>query len=132
MAETDFRTTKRRWYKVYPAEWINGSIRYQMSPSQRGVWIDLLSYSSLCSNTGDICDRDGRAFPLSFLANRFCISAKLLKTTLAVCEADGRVTQDDAGIHITNWAKYQSEYDRQKPSRDAKPKTDKKPPDIPF
>ena len=134
MTTKDLRTTKRRWYKVYPAEWINGSIRYQMTSAQRGVWIDILSFASLCSNTGVICDRDGRALPLTFLANRLNISAKLLNATLAICEADGRLSQDATGIHVTNWDRYQSEYDRQKPGRQAKqkPAPEPEPDEVPF
>jgi len=113
----DFRTTKRRWIKLYPGECINGSIRYQLTPSERGVWYDLLSLSSLCSNTGDICDRDGKAFPLTYIANRLNIRLPLLKATIEECTNEGRLTQDEHGLHITNWDKYQSEYDRQKPYR---------------
>ena len=116
----DRRTTKRRWFKMYPAECINGSIRYQLTPSQRGVWYDLLSFAALCSNTGDICDREGKAFPLSFIANRLNIGQVLLKGTIQLCIDDQRITEDEAGIHITNWTRYQSEYDRQKPYRQKK------------
>ena len=118
--DKDFRTTRRRWIKLYPTESINGSIRYQLTPSERGVWYDLLCFSSLCSNTGDICDRDGNEFPPGFIANRLNIPAPLLKSTLLKCALEGRIIADDHGLHITNWAKYQSEYDRQKPYRETK------------
>ena len=71
---TDLRVTKRRWFKVYANECINGSIRWQMSAEERGVWYDLLAFSAVCSNTGIICDRDGRPLPRPFIANRLNIS----------------------------------------------------------
>ena len=116
----DFRSTKRRWIKLYPIETLNGSIRYQLSSAERGVWFDLLCFSSLCSNTGDICDRDGKTYPMDYIANRLNIKMALLKSTLQKCVAEGRIVFDDNGIHITNWKLYQSEYDRQKPYREAK------------
>jgi len=115
--EQDLRTTKRRWFKLYPNECINGSIRWQLSPAERGVWYDLLAFSALCSNTGIIADRDNKALPHSFLANRLNIDLELLETTLTKCIEEKRITEDDDGIHITNWERYQSEYDRQKPYR---------------
>jgi len=121
------RTQKRRWFKFYAAESINGSIRYQCTPAERGTWYDLLAFSSLCTNTGTICDREGVPFPLSFIANRLNIRLALLKRTLEVCEQDGRISQDETGIHITNWGKYQSEYDRQKPYRQGKDNPEAKP-----
>lgn len=116
----DFRSTKRRWIKLYPVESLQGSIRYQLTSAERGVWYDLLCFSSLCSNTGDISDRDGHPFPLSYIANRLNVQMSLLKGTLDKCVAEGRLTQDDNGFHITNWVRYQSEYDRQKPYRPKK------------
>lgn len=113
--------TKRTWIKLYPQECINGSIRYQLEAGERGVWYDLLNFAALCdADTGSICDRDKRPYPHTFLANRFNIDLKLLESTIKKCAAEGRITEDETGIHITNWNNYQSEYQRQKPYREAK------------
>jgi len=97
---------------------LDGSIRYQIDPAERGTWYDLLLFSALCSDDGSICDGDQRPYPHSFIANRLNISEKLLETTLKKCKAEGRLTEDEYGIHITNWKIYQSEYQRQKPFRE--------------
>ena len=120
MTGTDLRTSKRRWIKLYPNECLSGSIRWQLTPQERSAWYDLLFFSSVCSNTGDICDRDKNPIPRSFIANRLNISLQLLNSTIEKCKEEGRLTEDDKGFHITNWGKYQSEYDRQKPYRQAK------------
>lgn len=112
--------TRRRWIKLYPVECLDGSIRYQLEPDERGVWYDLLNFAAICSNTGTIADRSGRAFPHSFIANRLNISVELLEITLDKCKKEGRLFENGAGIHITNWATYQSEYERQKPFRQPK------------
>lgn len=110
--------TRRRWIKLYPVECLDGSIRYQLDPDERGVWYDLLNFAAVCTNTGMIADRAGRPIPHSFIANRLNIPLKLLDATLQKCQDEGRLKEDENGIQIMNWSTYQSEYDRQKPYRD--------------
>ena len=105
---------RRRWIKLYPVECLEGSIRYQLEPDERGVWYDLLNFAAVCSISGLISDRDGRPYPHSFIANRLNIPLELLERTLTKCFAEKRMTEDASGIHLNNWAYYQSEYDRVK------------------
>ena len=115
----DYRTKKRRWIKIYAQESIDGSIRWQLTPAERSAWYDILCFSSICSNVGDICDRDGKPIPRQFIANRLNIPMQLLTSTIEKCITEGRMTEDEDGVlHITNWSRYQSEYDRQKQSRE--------------
>lgn len=112
------RTSWRRtWIKLYPVDCLDGSIRYQLESDERGVWYDLLNFSAICATAGVISDKDNRAFPHSFIANRLNVSLELLERTLDKCKEEGRIDEDSAGIHIVNWAAYQSEYERQKPYR---------------
>ena len=108
---------RRKWIKLYPMECLNGSIRYQLTSEGRGTWYDLLNFAAICTNHGTISDRDGRPYPHDFIANRLNISVELLETTITSCITEGRLTEDETGIHITNWKLYQSEYDRQKAYR---------------
>jgi len=41
----------------------------------------------------------------------------VFESTLKKCKEEGRISEDGRGIVITNWTKYQSEYERQKPYR---------------
>jgi hypothetical protein len=111
---------QRRWIKLYPIECLEGSIRYQLEADERGVWYDLLNYAAICSEPGVISDRDGRPYPHSFIANRLNVSIELFERSLRKCADEGRIRENDDGIHIVNWKVYQSEYDRQKPYRQAK------------
>ena len=111
---------KRTWIKLYPVPCIEGSIRWQLGPHERGVWYDLLLFSALCSEPGTIADGDGRPYPRSFIANRLNITVELLDETLAKCITEGRIKENAGGLVITNWAAYQSEYQRQKPYREKK------------
>ena len=111
---------RKPWIKLYPLDCLEGSIRYQLEPDERGVWYDLLNFAAVCATPGLIADKDQRPYPHSFIANRLNIPLKLLEVTLKKCQEEGRIKENDNGIRITNWAAYQSEYQRQKPYRDKK------------
>ncbi len=114
----ELRQGKRTWIKLYTLECLEGSIRYQLSAEERGVWYDLLIFSAICRNDGVISDRDGRAFPHSFIANRLNIPLELLEETLKKCKEEGRLNENGKGIVILNWKLYQSEYSRLKKYRE--------------
>lgn len=112
------RTKARRpWIKLYPIDCLDGSIRYQLEADERSVWYDLLNFSAICAIPGSISDKDSRPYPHSFLANRLNIPLELFERALKKCIEEGRIKEDETGIHIVNWHAYQSEYDRQKPYR---------------
>lgn len=121
---------RRCWIKIYPLDCLQGSIRYQLEPDERGVWYDLLNFAAICALPGTISDKDARPYPHSFIANRLNIDIELLERTLTKCEEEGRINENDNGIHITNWKDYQSEYERQKPYREAKKEKERKPEDY--
>lgn len=116
---------QRRWIKLYPQQCLEGSIRYQLEPDERGVWYDLLVFAGICNQDGWIRDRDKRAFPIQFIANRLNIPLELLERTVEKCLTEGRVEgNEDKGLRIANWKVYQSEYERQKPYRGRKSKAE--------
>lgn len=114
--------TRRAWVKLFVTGWLHGSIRWQLSPEERSVWADLLCLAGECGQNGLICDNDGRPYPIEYIANSLNIPMALLGQTIAKCKKEGRIGQNQNGdaILITNWASYQSEYERQKPYRDKK------------
>ena len=111
---------RRPWLKLWAIECIEGSIRWQLEPDERGTWYDILALARICNQQGTIADRDGRPFPHTFIANRLNITLELFETTLTKCKDEGRCKEDEKGIHIVNWKVYQDEYSRQKPYRDKK------------
>jgi len=110
-------TRKRAWIKLFCYQRLHGSVSYQLSEAEQSVWDKLLCLAGLCSFEGSICDNDGKAYPHSFIAHELHTEEKLLEETLNSCKEEGRISENGSGIHITNWAAYQSEYDRQKPYR---------------
>ena len=109
--------SKRAWIKVHIHGMLNGSVRYQLTPEERGTWVDLLCFAGLGIKEGVISDNDLRAYPHSFLANRLNIPIELLESTLSKCVVEGRLSEGDDGIRINNWKQYQSEYQRLKKYR---------------
>lgn len=111
---------KRTWIKLYCWGRLHGSMIYQLSEEEQSIWDKLLCYAGILGREGQISDNDGRPFPHNFIAHELHTSEELLESTLQKCKEEGRITEDEQGIHIVNWAAYQSEYERQKPYRERK------------
>jgi len=77
----------------------------------------LLCFAGLCGNEGVIADHDLHPFPHKFICHEIHTDEALFEETLRKCVDEGRISEDGQGIKITNWAKYQSEYERQKQYR---------------
>jgi hypothetical protein len=120
----------RTWVKLWVHEWLEGTTRFQMTDAQRAFWIDLLAMAGRSRVGGIVCaGKDGRAFvgyPLSkfqgLLAEPLDIEA-----TFRLFERTGKITLQVTGegigksyvLFITNWGRYQSEYERTKQYRSA-------------
>ncbi len=113
--------TRRTWVKFFITGWLHGSIRWQLEPAERSVWADLICLAGECGKEGKIIDNDDQPYPLSYIASHLNIPLELLSNTMTKCQEQGRLNLNGTGIlEIVNWAVYQSEYDRQKPYREAK------------
>ncbi len=115
--------TRRTWIKLFITGWLHGSIRWQLEPDERSVWADLICLAGECGKDGKISDNDGKPLPRLYLANHLNIAPELLDRTIAKCRHEGRLVDRDDILIIANWKSYQSEYQRQKPSRDKKTDT---------
>jgi len=112
----------RRWIKVYCYETLHGSVSYQLNEAEHDVWIKLLCYAGLCGHEGIIADHDLRPYPHSHVIREINTTQAVFESTLTKCIDEGRIIETNGhGIQITNWSKYQSEYDRQKQYRDKDP-----------
>lgn len=111
------RNRRRTWVKLHVTGWLHGSIRWQFSPEERGVWADLLALGGELGQDGKFCDNDGRALPWDFIANSLNIRKALLETVVNKSLEEGRLKEKDGVFILSNWSYYQSEYDRQKKYR---------------
>ena len=108
----------RRWVKLFCYERLHGSVVFQLSESEQSIWDKLLCLAGLCGHDGLIADHDRRPYPPDFIIHELHTTAALYNSTIVKCKSEGRITEDDEGIKIANWSKYQSEYSRQKPYRE--------------
>lgn len=99
----------KRWIKLYTIEWIEGTIRCDLAPAERGIWADLLVMAGISRREGYIERSQGVPYRVEELANRFVVPIELLQSTLDKCQLEGRITiNSDNTIQITNWDKYQA------------------------
>jgi len=110
----------RRWVKIWVEESLSGTMRFDFAPDERGVWYDLLVLAGRCRLEGTIAAGEGVPYPHTWIAGTLNIPVDLLDRTLKKCLTSGRIEENHTGLRIINWDKYQSEYDRQKPYRQAK------------
>lgn len=122
--------SRRTWVKLHVTGWLHGSIRWQFTSEERGVWADLIALAGEIGQNGAICDNDGRPLPREFIANQLNIKQILLDRVIAKCRHEGRIADTDNAIELTNWPRYQSEYDRQKKYRGERKKPAAKPGDL--
>jgi len=95
-------------------KWFMGSTRFELSPDERSVWIDVLAAASLNEPPGQI-----DYFSFEQLSSQFNIELELLERALEKFESYKKIKHNrkKRRIKIINWKKYQSEYQRQLPYR---------------
>lgn len=119
-------TRGRKWIKLWVDEYLMGTTRFELTPEERAVWVDLLALAGKSREEGKIYagkyDSGYRGYPLDYLAGILVVPPKVLQLTLEKCQKYEkiRVLHDEHNnliIEILNWEKYQSEYNRQKKYR---------------
>jgi len=110
----------RRWFKAWGREILYGSLSEE-PPEVTGVFMRLISLSCQGEFPGLIMVTDGIGWSDFQLGKSLNIGQRRWKSYKTRLVSGGRITVDsDNIITITNWKKYQSEYDRQKPYRGPK------------
>lgn len=104
----------RTWIKIYCDKWLEGTIRDE-TLAVRAIWIDLLALAG-SGRYGDIGEiKLGKDIGLfdSQIAAILEISNEIWLTTKQRLIMTERITVSKGNtITITNWTKYQSEYER--------------------
>jgi len=135
---------RRTWIKLWVGDWLEGTTRYQMSDAQRAFWVDLLAMAGRSRFGGVVCSgKDGEkwiGYPLSKFRGLFAEPIDV-EATLQLFEGTGKITMEISGegprrlytLFITNWAHYQSEYERKRSERRRRPENvpSAVPPDVP-
>ena len=119
---------KRTWVKIDCHGILSGSINWQYTLDEQAIWVKLIAYSAICGGPpGIICDNDERPIPLWYVADELHCPKELLESVVEKGVEEGRIQENGKGLAITNFNTYQfTEYDRQKPYRQAKKAADDK------
>lgn len=117
---------KRGWVKL-DNSWLTSSINYRMELGEIAVFTKLMVMADAFGPVaGLISDNDFRPMPRGYLAHQACCPLDVFERTIKKGIADDSIFENSHGIFLTHFDDYQfTEYDRQKPSRDAKREREK-------
>jgi hypothetical protein len=106
------------WIKQWIREDLEGPIRFDLSPAERGVYYDLRLLAGRCNKAGKLVSENNTPFSETYIAGVLNIDRRLLRNCLQKCTALGllRCNQEE-GICDLHWTSTQSDYNRQKPYR---------------
>lgn len=122
ITEAKARNAKKRGWVVLRKTWLTSSINYRMALEEIAVFSKLIVMADEFGPVaGLISDNDFRAMPLEYLAHQACCPLETLKATIEKSKVDDSIFENGHGLFLTHFDDYQfTEYDRQKPYREAK------------
>ena len=125
--EAKARNAKKREWVVLRKSWLTSSINYRMTLEEIAVFSKLIVMGDAFGSVpGLISDNDLRAMPHEYIAHQACCPLEVLESTLKKGKEDDSIYENHHGIFLTHFDDYQfTEYDRQKPYRQAKREQEK-------
>lgn len=117
----------RTWVKLDCEGILRGSINYLLTLEGQAVWVKMIVLSEVCGGRpGFIEDNNQQGLPHEYIAQELHCSVEVLEDVLKKMAADKAVDIDSNGsVELVNFKHYQfSEYERQKPYRDAAKKAE--------
>lgn len=101
-----------KWFKVHGLELITGSRFQNMTDTEKGMWLTAMSWASVNDPPGQI---PARCLPFS--------GKKLEKFRTIVCKSYNFFHEKDKVFYVTDWSKFQSDYElyqkgKNKPSKE--------------
>jgi hypothetical protein len=116
------RGAKKRGWVVLRKSWLTSSINYRMSLAEIAVFSKIIVMADEFGPVpGLISDNDCRPMPHEYLAHQACCPPEIFEECLKKAVEDNSIYENSHGIFVTHFDDYQfTEYDRQKPYREAK------------
>lgn len=113
---------RRTWVKLECFGVLHGSINWLFTLEEQAVFLKLIPMAaSYCKIPGIISDNEGKPLPHGYLAQELHCPLEVLESVIKKGTQDHCIRETDGGLQLVNFDRYQfSEYDRQKPYRQAK------------
>ena len=106
---------RKRWIKLWTQETLYGTTKKELSLDERWVWPAFLALAGDSIIPGVICVAPGIPFTDQQLSDIIDVPMEILQSARGKMLEHGKISQNENGIiHIANWQRYQSEYDRTK------------------
>jgi hypothetical protein len=99
-----------KWIKLWVDGWLDGTLRLDLSPDERALFVDLLALAGRSRFPGIICAGEDVPYPHHILATRLGLDLDFFERTLEKLKLQDRVSENRNGIHIVNWDRYQPSY----------------------
>jgi hypothetical protein len=98
------------WFKFWSRDWLEGSIRFECTAAERGIFTDLLAMANESRNRGIIQMNETMPYPHSWIASILNIPIDTFEAALEKLKAQERIEETSFGLKITNFAFYQREF----------------------
>jgi hypothetical protein len=100
------RLPEKIWFPFWSDKWLWGSIRIELDPAERGIWVDMLALAA--KDNGHIRANEETPYPLHQLAGMLIVDKELLEKTIEKFIELDKMERDKYGcLHIKKWEKYQ-------------------------
>lgn len=113
---------KRTWVRLDCQGVLHGSINFIYKLEQQAVFLKMIAMAATYGNTpGVISDNSGNPLPHDFIAHELHCPIDVFESVLKIGIKENSLCENAHGIELINFKKYQfTEYDRQRPYREAK------------
>lgn len=100
----------KRWLRLHSYEWLEGSIRRELTGAERAVWADLLALASLARRRGYVERSEGIPYTIRELCDKFNECEPVVQSCVDKCLEEGRLIRDGySALVVANWGRYQYE-----------------------
>jgi len=105
---------RKRWIKLWTQETLYGSTSKELDPAERWVWLGFLALAGDSIEPGKIQVAPNIPWTDTQLSLLLGVSISILLSAKEKMVQHGKITINGEVIAVTNWERYQSEYDRTK------------------
>jgi len=111
---------RKRWIKLWTQETLYGTTSRELTPAERAVWYGFLALAGDSIEPGKIQAAPGIPWTNEQMATILNVPLETLLSAKEKMIRFGKITVNENIIHITNWEKYQGEYEKLREWRERK------------